>query len=237
LGAVLPELQNGTSPLSELVSQRRSAVAPHRPNRSKPPTQDRRRLSRLLAALAGRALLRNTVATSHPRPLGVSSPKLPRFRPARLPYCPVQAILRWVLITPTRKDPSAVTAASGSKAGAQQIEVRARCSDCAACDGKRELISSPWGSERVLSARFWSQHASQRGPPQHDTADQTSGMCEKERTLVKKSGLYCVPARAVPRYLSQRIAAADSPIRDSLKKIRIERGCAHAAKCRPKVVR
>jgi hypothetical protein len=134
--------------------------------------------------LAGRALLRNTVATSHPRPLGVSSPKLPRFRPARLPYCPVQAILRWVLITPTRKDPSAVTAASGSKAGAQQIEVRARCSDCAACDGKRELISSPWGSERVLSARFWSQHASQRGPPQHDTADQTSGMCEKERTLL-----------------------------------------------------
>jgi hypothetical protein len=76
------------------------------------------------------------------------------------------------------------------KAGAQQIEVRARCSDCAACDGKGELISSPWGSERVLSARFWSQHASQRGPPQRDisswrafTADQQSGLCEKELTL------------------------------------------------------
>jgi hypothetical protein len=41
-------------------------------------------------------------------------------------------------------------------------------------------------------------------------------MCEKESTLYRAS------ARAVPRYLSQRVAAADSPIRDGLKKIRIE---------------
>jgi hypothetical protein len=41
-------------------------------------------------------------------------------------------------------------------------------------------------------------------------------MCEKEPTLYRAS------ARAVPRYLSQRVAAADSPIRDGLKKIRIE---------------
>ena len=30
------------------------------------------------------------------------------------------------------------------------------------------------------------------------------------------------PCRAVPRYLSQRVATAGSPIRDGLKKIRIE---------------
>lgn len=41
-------------------------------------------------------------------------------------------------------------------------------------------------------------------------------MCEKEPTLYRAS------ARAVPRYLSQRVPAADSPIRDGLKKIRIE---------------
>jgi hypothetical protein len=59
-------------------------------------------------------------------------------------------------------------------------------------DGKRELICCPWGSERVLYARFWSQRASQRGPPQRDisswrafTADQQSGLCEKELTLLR----------------------------------------------------
>jgi hypothetical protein len=161
LGTVLPELQNGTSPLSELVLQRCSAsdsdgcrqrasrkgragrrrvlhrcnlcdgqergrfymieakpenligdraydsdpldetlhqdgiemIAPHRSNRSKPPTQDRRRMSRYLRRWLVERFFA-IQATSHPRPLGVSSPKLPRFRPARLPYCPVQAILR-----------------------------------------------------------------------------------------------------------------------------------------------
>ena len=44
----------------------------------------------LHAALAGRALLRlDTMATSHPRPLGVSRSELPRFCPARLPRCPL----------------------------------------------------------------------------------------------------------------------------------------------------
>ena len=47
-------------------------IAPHRSNRSKPPTQDRRRLSRYTQRMAGRAVLRlDTMATSHPRPLGV----------------------------------------------------------------------------------------------------------------------------------------------------------------------
>jgi hypothetical protein len=82
-----------SDPLDETLHQDGiEMIAPHRSNRSKPPTQDTP--ESILAALAGRALLRDTVATSHPRPLGVSSPKLPRFRPARLPYCPVQAILR-----------------------------------------------------------------------------------------------------------------------------------------------
>jgi Transposase DDE domain len=51
------------------------------------------------ARLAGRALLRlDTMATSHPRPLGIPRPQLSRLRPARLPRCPLQAILRSVLI-------------------------------------------------------------------------------------------------------------------------------------------
>jgi len=64
-------------------------IAPHRSNRSKPPTQDRRRLSRYM-----RRWLVDTMATSHPRPLGIPRPQLSRFRPARLPRCPLQAILR-----------------------------------------------------------------------------------------------------------------------------------------------
>src|SRR6266487_762770 len=48
-------------------------IAPHRSNRTKPPTQDRRRY----ATVARRAFLRlDTVAASHPRPLGVPRPEL-----------------------------------------------------------------------------------------------------------------------------------------------------------------
>jgi len=47
-------------------------IAPHRSNRSKPPTQ---------ATLAGRALLRlDPMAASHPRPLGIPRPQLSRLR-------------------------------------------------------------------------------------------------------------------------------------------------------------
>ena len=70
-------------------------IAPHRSNRSKPPTQDRRTAKPLDAALARRALLRlDTMATSHPRPLGVPRSELPGLCPARLPRYPLQAILR-----------------------------------------------------------------------------------------------------------------------------------------------
>jgi hypothetical protein len=49
----------------------------------------------LHAALARRTLLRmDTMAASHPRPLGVPHPELPGLFPARLPRCPLQAILR-----------------------------------------------------------------------------------------------------------------------------------------------
>src|SRR5262249_37618512 len=70
-------------------------IAPHRANRSKPPTQDRRRLSRYMR----RWFLERFFAwiqwqTPHPRPLGVLHPELPRIRPARLPRYPLQTILR-----------------------------------------------------------------------------------------------------------------------------------------------
>src|SRR3954467_12868477 len=70
-------------------------IAPHRSNRTKPPTQDRRRLRRFLRRLVGRTLLRlDPVAASDPRPMGISSRELPWLRSTRLPRCPLQAILR-----------------------------------------------------------------------------------------------------------------------------------------------
>ena len=66
-------------------------IAPHRSNRSKPPTQDRP----LYATLARGALLcLDSMAAPHPRPLGILRPELPRLCTARLPRCPLQAILR-----------------------------------------------------------------------------------------------------------------------------------------------
>src|SRR5262245_44416737 len=38
------------------------------------------------------------MAAPHPRPLGILCPELPRLRTARLPRCPLQAILRQVLV-------------------------------------------------------------------------------------------------------------------------------------------
>ena len=70
-------------------------IAPHRSNRSKLPTQDRRRLSRYMRRWPGGALLcLGSMATPHTRPLGILRPELPRLRTARLPHCPLQAILR-----------------------------------------------------------------------------------------------------------------------------------------------
>ena len=49
----------------------------------------------LYATLARRALLcLDSMAAPHPRPLGILRPELPRLRTARLPRCPLQAILR-----------------------------------------------------------------------------------------------------------------------------------------------
>src|SRR5262249_21449033 len=58
----------------------------------------------LYATLARGALLcLDSMAAPHPRPLGILRPELPRLHTARLPRCPLQAILRQVLII----DPSA----------------------------------------------------------------------------------------------------------------------------------
>src|SRR5262249_20171120 len=55
----------------------------------------------LYATLARGALLcLDSMAAPHPRPLGILRPELPRLRTARLPRCPLQAILRQVLVSP-----------------------------------------------------------------------------------------------------------------------------------------
>jgi IS5 family transposase len=63
-------------------------IAPHRANRSKPPTQDRRRLSRFMR----RWLVERFFAWI--RPLGVPRTELPGLCPARLPCYPLEPILR-----------------------------------------------------------------------------------------------------------------------------------------------
>jgi hypothetical protein len=70
-------------------------IALHRSNRSKPPTQDRRRLSRYLRRwlvepfFAWIQWQRRILVRWE-----VPSAEFPRFRPARLPDNPVQTILR-----------------------------------------------------------------------------------------------------------------------------------------------
>ena len=85
-----------SDPLDEELRQRR-----HRDDRAAPFQSQQAAHARsatakpLHAALARRALLRlDTMAASHPRPLGVPRPELPRLCPARLPRCPLQTILR-----------------------------------------------------------------------------------------------------------------------------------------------
>jgi hypothetical protein len=85
-----------SDPLDQVLRQDGiEMIAPHRSNRTKPPTQDRRRLRRFLRCLVGRMLLRlDPMAAPNPRPLGISSRELPWLRSTRLPRCPLQAILR-----------------------------------------------------------------------------------------------------------------------------------------------
>src|SRR5262249_33848778 len=53
----------------------------------------------LYATLARGALLcLDSMAAPHPRPLGILRPELPRLLTARLPRCPLQAILRQGLV-------------------------------------------------------------------------------------------------------------------------------------------
>src|SRR5215831_8575947 len=52
------------------------------------------------------------MAAPHPCPLGILRPELPRLRTARLPRCPLQAILRQVLV----KGAGLAAAASGGPA-------------------------------------------------------------------------------------------------------------------------
>src|SRR3984893_6410728 len=69
-------------------------IAPHRSNRSKPATQDGRRLRRYARRWVRTFLRMGSVAASDPRPMGVLPPKFPRLRPTRLPDYPLQTILR-----------------------------------------------------------------------------------------------------------------------------------------------
>src|SRR5262249_14399345 len=70
-------------------------IAPHRANRSKPPTQDRRRLTRYMRRWLVESLLRlDPVAAPNPSPLGVPYPEFPGLCSTRLPRYPLQAILR-----------------------------------------------------------------------------------------------------------------------------------------------
>jgi IS5 family transposase len=70
-------------------------IAPHRGNRSKPPTQDRRRLSRYMRRwLVERFFALDSMAAPDPRSLGVPRPQFPWLCPACLPCYPLQTILR-----------------------------------------------------------------------------------------------------------------------------------------------
>jgi IS5 family transposase len=70
-------------------------IAPHRSNRSKPPTQNRRRLSRYMRRwLVERFFALDSMAAPHPCSLGIPRPQFPRLCPARLPRYPFQTILR-----------------------------------------------------------------------------------------------------------------------------------------------
>src|SRR5215510_6058182 len=73
-------------------------IAPDRANRSKPPTQDRRRLTRYMRRwLVERFFAWIQWQRWNPRPLGVLYPEFPGLCSTRLPRYPLQAILRQVL--------------------------------------------------------------------------------------------------------------------------------------------
>jgi IS5 family transposase len=70
-------------------------IAPHRANRSKPPTQDRRRLSRYMRRwLVERFFILDLMAAPDSGALGIPRTEFPGLCPARLPRYPLRAILR-----------------------------------------------------------------------------------------------------------------------------------------------
>ena len=70
-------------------------IAPDRANRSKPPTQDRRRLTRYMRRwLVERFFAWIQWQRWNPRPLGVLYPEFPGLCSTRLPRYHLQAILR-----------------------------------------------------------------------------------------------------------------------------------------------
>ena len=70
-------------------------IAPHRSKQKQAAHARSATAKPLYATLARGALLcLDSMAAPHPRPLGILRPKLPRLRTARLPRCPLQAILR-----------------------------------------------------------------------------------------------------------------------------------------------
>ena len=70
-------------------------IAPHRNNRRKPPTQDRRRLQRISEALCGGGVLCMAWKQAcRSDPVGVPSRELSRLRPARVRHDPAGVFLR-----------------------------------------------------------------------------------------------------------------------------------------------
>ena len=69
-------------------------IAPDRANRSKPPTQDRRRLTRYMRRWLVERFFAWIQWQQDLRPLGVLYPEFPGLCSTRLPRYPLQAILR-----------------------------------------------------------------------------------------------------------------------------------------------
>ena len=79
----------------ELRQEGIEMIAPHRSNRVRSLTQDRRKLRRYQRRwLVERFFAWIPVAPPPARPLGILPPEFPRLRPTRLPAHPLQAILR-----------------------------------------------------------------------------------------------------------------------------------------------
>ena len=82
-------------PDAELRRDGIEMIAPDRANRSKPPTQDRRRLTRYMRRwLVERFFAWIQWQRWNPRPLGVLYPEFPGLCSTRLPRYHLQAILR-----------------------------------------------------------------------------------------------------------------------------------------------